>query len=184
MKTKKEVEAERVSMKQETDKEMVKRMKEARENPRFVRMLETPEELHEKVKPWILRKVQQLTEIEKVRVWGKRGDEVVEIDYQEPSRGYQRMDLTFKVGDRTFGFNVEEKHYKKIEAKSRVDMDWNMKPTEKNRMILRYFFAKIAQTDKDPTDVSDEELEKLADLLAMVEGTPVDIANIMRHQKT
>lgn len=150
MKTRKEVEAEKALHKTAADKERAERMKEARENPSFIRLPDTPEELHEKVKPWLLRKIQQLTGIDKVRVFGKRGDEVVEIDYQEPSRGYQRMSLTFKVGNHSFGFDVEEKQYKTVDTKSRVDMDWNMKTNEESREALRRFFAEIVKTDKDP----------------------------------
>lgn len=188
MKSHKEADEERKARMSEQDKATsearTERFREARENPRYIRLPETPKELHEKVKPWLLRKVHELTEIHRIQVYGKRGKDIVEIDYTPPSTGMTHMDLSFKVGDKRFGFNVQEKQYKKFEAKCRVDLGWTIKPTEKNRMILRHFFAKLAQTDKDPTDVSDEELKALAHRLAVEKGSAVDIADVVRHQKT
>lgn len=151
MKTRKEVEAEKTTRVTEENKQRGEQMKKARENPRYIRLPETPEQLHEKVKLWLLRKVLQLTEIESIRVKGKRGDKEINLDYDPPSRGYQHMDLNFKIDDRfVFGFNVQPKEYKKFAAKCRVDMRWDMKPSEKTRQALEKFLSETVKTNKDP----------------------------------
>ncbi|MDH5441529.1 MAG: hypothetical protein OEY31_13085, partial [Candidatus Bathyarchaeota archaeon] len=123
------------------------------------------EELHEKVKPWLVRKVQQLTEIRKISVRGMRGEEEIRIDYDPPD-GYTRMNLAYTIRipsegsiaeERSFGFNIEAKDYKKVEAKSRVDMGWGLKASEYSRQALRDFFASIVLTDKDPGDTDETE---------------------------
>lgn len=150
MKSKKEVEAKKESMKTEADRQMVERMEEARKNPSYIRSLETPEKIHEKVAPWLLRKIQQLTEVTKVSVSGKRGDAKVDINYTPPASGFRHMDLSFRVGNKAFGFSVQPKSYKKVDAKCRVDMIWDMKASEKTREALRQFFSEVVNTSDDP----------------------------------
>lgn len=150
MKTKKEVEAEKAKQKTESHKDMTDRFKEAREHPTYIRMPETPQELHEKVKEWVLTKVLELTEIERVTVYGKRGATVVDLSYTPPTKDFHLMDLSLTIGQTMFGFKVQAKEYKKYPAKSRVDLLWGVKPTEKNREALRRFFAETVKTNKDP----------------------------------
>jgi len=150
MKTREEAEAENAGRKTEANKELTERLKDARENPRYIRLRETPEELHENVKLWILRKVLELTEVSSVQVYGKRGNDKLEINYDPPKSGFQHMSLTFEVGGQRFSFNIQPKQYKKVDAKSRVDMGFSMKPSEETREALHRFFAEIVKTDKDP----------------------------------
>ncbi|MDH5686279.1 MAG: ParB/RepB/Spo0J family partition protein [Candidatus Bathyarchaeota archaeon] len=169
MKTRKEAEAEKETQKSASEKRRAEQLREtfreARENPGYIRLPETPEELHEKVKPWLVRKVQQLTEIRKISVRGMRGEEEIRIDYDPPD-GYTRMNLAYTIRipsegsiaeERSFGFNIEAKDYKKVEAKSRVDMGWGLKASEYSRQALRDFFASIVLTDKDPGDTDETE---------------------------
>ncbi len=150
-KTRAEVEAEKEKRQTKADKDRTDKMKKGRENPRFIRMPETPEELHQLTAPWIHRKVSQLTEISSINVTGKRGDEEVLLQYS-PVGTWNRMDLTFHVKkgkkEQRFGFNVQEKAYKKFKAKSRVDMD--MTPSDETREQLAEFFREIVKTNKDP----------------------------------
>lgn len=61
------------------------------------------------------------------------------------------MDLNFKIDDQfVFGFNVQPKNYKKVDAKCRVDMNWNMEPSEEMREALQKFFTEIVKSNKDP----------------------------------
>ena len=149
MKTAKEVAAEKAREKTVAHKEMVKRMQEGRKNPRYIRTLETPDELHLKVAPWVLRKVQELTEISRVSIYGKRGNEVADISYASPEAARHNMNLSFRVGKLGFGFIVQAKDYKKFDAKARVDM-WGMEPSEETREALRHFFSKTVNTNNDP----------------------------------
>jgi hypothetical protein len=152
MKTRKEIEAERKAESSVEKQEMRDRFKEARQNPRYIRVKRTPSELDERVRPWILRKVHELTEVESVNIVGKRGDETIDIDYTPPGGrgGYSRMDLSLKIGDQRFGFNVQEKAYKKFDAKARVDLGWGLEPCEENREKLRKFFDETVETSEDP----------------------------------
>lgn len=145
--------------------DMKKRFKEARENPSYIRMKETPQELHEKVAPYVLKKLKELTELTSVKITGKRGNELIEIEYGPPKSGFHRMNLAVRTSDpdpegkenrwldwdRTFGFTVEEKNYKSIDAKSRVDLGWPSTPSPEARANLEKFFAETVETDKDPT---------------------------------
>jgi ParB/RepB/Spo0J family partition protein len=157
MKTQEEVDAERKAEKEkrksEADQDRIDKMKKGRENPRFIRTKETPEELHALTAPWILQKVLQFTEVSSVNISGKRGDENILLQYT-PAGSYNRMDLTYivrKDGDeKRFGFGVQEKDYKKFDAKSRVDMDFGMEPSDETREQLAKFFREIAKTNKDP----------------------------------
>ncbi len=129
--------------------------KEARENPKFIRMTQTPEELHELLAPWLMRKILQLTEVGLVRIIGKRGKDSVVIDYNPPSTGYSNMSfgLTLKTKegkDHRFGFWVEKKDYKKYPAKSRVNLSNIMDRNEESRELIRKFFREVVKTDKDP----------------------------------
>lgn len=156
MLSKKEADAEKQKEKSEYDKkaskELTEKFKEARENPSYIRTPETPEELHKKTQPWILRKVLELTEVSKIQIEGKRGDEVVKIDYTPPG-SYTRMDLTFTVGKKTFGFNVEKKDYKKIPDKARVNLGWRQKPSDETRKEMRRFFSEVVEGNEDPKAV-------------------------------
>ena len=151
MKTRKEAEAGQEAEKIEEDKQRAELRRAARENPRFIRRPETPEELHDMVHPWVLRKILQLTEIKEIRIKGKRGDEDVDIDYGPPKQ-YSRMNLHFHSRApeswRSFGFIVEAKDYKKFDAKSRVDLMIDV--NEENRQNLHRFFDKVVETGEDP----------------------------------
>ncbi len=151
MKTRAEVEAEKEKHQTKADKDRTDKMKKGRENPRFIRMPETPEELNALTAPWILQKALQLTEISSINVTGKRGDEEVLLQYS-PVGTWTHMDLTFHVKkgktEQRFGFNVQPKDYKKFKAKSRVDM--NMTPSDETREQLAKFFREIVKTNKDP----------------------------------
>ena len=159
MKTQEEVdaekEAEKKKHKDKADQDRIDKMKKGRENPRFIRMPETPKELHKLVAPWVLKKVLELTTVGKVSIHGKRGDKPIIIEYTPPGE-WNRMNLDFIIGDisdkerKHFGFSAQEKAYKKFKAKSRVDMDWNMEPSDETREQLAKFFRKIVKTDKDP----------------------------------
>jgi ParB/RepB/Spo0J family partition protein len=155
MKTRKELEAEIEASKTKEEKQRIEQLretfKEARENPSYIKLPETPEELCLLVKPWLLAKTQQLTEIDRISVYGKRRDKVMQIDFQPPQAGMQNMSLTFKVGKSEFGFNVERKDYKRENAKSRVNLGWPLKPTEKSREAIRRFFSETIKTDQDPS---------------------------------
>ena len=150
MKTAKEVAAEKARGKTTADKEMVKRMHEGRKNPRFIRTPETPDELHSMVWPWVLKKVQEFTEISRVSIYGKRGDKVADISYASPEASQYNMNLSFKVGECEFGFQVQAKDYKKFDAKARVDMGRGMEPSEETREALRHFLRETVNTNKDP----------------------------------
>lgn len=148
-----EVDAEKQAEKTEHDKqakkELVEKFKEARENPKYIRTPETPKQLHEKTAPYVLRKVQELTELSRVQIHGKRGEETVEIDYTPPS-SWNRMSLRVQIGRKVFNFSVQEKAYKQVDAKARVDMNHPMKPSEETRKQLRQFFAEVVETSEDP----------------------------------
>ncbi len=156
MKSKKEAAAEKQKEKSEHDKkaseELTKKFKEARENPRYIRTPETPEELHEKTAPYILRKVKQFTEVSRVRIEGKRGDETVIIDYTAPG-SYTRMKLDITIGKTKFEFDVEAKDYKTKPDKARVNLGWRQTPSEETRKELRRFFSDVVNTDEDPVGV-------------------------------
>jgi ParB/RepB/Spo0J family partition protein len=153
MKSKKEVDAEekaeQIGHEKKASEERTERFKEARENPSYIRTPETPAELHKKVWPWVLRKVKELTEISRVSIYGKRGDEVMQIDYDPPS-GFTRMKLSIQIEDKTFSFDVEAKDYKKVDAKARVNLGWLLKPSEETRKELRRFFSEVVETNEDP----------------------------------
>lgn len=153
MKTKKEIEAEIQESKSEDDlkriEELKETFKEARENPSYVKLPETPEELSNLVKPWLVRKIQEFTEVDKISVYGKRGSETFNIDFDPPSAGFTNLRLSFRFGKLEFGFNVEPKEYKRENAKSRVNMAWGMKPTEKSRESIRRFFKETVKTERD-----------------------------------
>lgn len=164
MKTQEEADAEQKTDEDESTGEegngLADKLKEARENPSYIRLEKTPQELHERTHPWILRKLQELTSVEKITVIGKRGDEEVSISYQPPGE-YQHMDLEFKVNESRFGFNVQAKTYKKkdlVNIKSRVDMGWGMERNQESRDNLKEFFDKTVETDEDPVLSKREEL--------------------------
>jgi len=153
-KPRKELEAEIEAQRSEEEKrrieELKEKFKEARENPSYIKLLETPEELSKKIKPWLLRKIQQLTEISKIDVSGKRNGQDVTLSFEPPTGGYLNLHLSFSVDNKNFGFNVESKQYKRENANSRVNLGSGLAASEKSREILRRFFREIVETEQDP----------------------------------
>ena len=168
MKTRAEVEAERKAKQTEEEREEAERrkerFKEARENPSYIRLPQTPEELDALTRPWLLRKIQQLTEVEKVEITGKRGNEKVILDYTPRYGTFYRMALVLRVEDpesgallSRFGFNVEEKVYKRTMDRSRVNITWG-EVSEETREQLKRFFSETVQTDRDPWEEVEVEI--------------------------
>jgi len=155
MKTQAEADAEKKEHRTESEIERSEKLKEqfkeAKQNPKYIRLVEPPKQLHDNVKIWVLAKVLQLTEIESINVVGKRGDEEMRVGYEPPDR--TRMSLTFRTerGDEErnhFSFWIEEKDYKKLPFKSRVNL--GEEPSEEARERLRQFFNTVIKTDTDP----------------------------------
>jgi len=150
-------------------KERSKKLSAAKLNPKYIRRVEEMDALIEAMRPWVLRKIKQLDEIERVSITGLRGDKVVSIDF--PSSYGAKLD--FRIGDSApdkyrdrfnsvavtgFGFDIEKKGYKTLPFKSKLDLSQG--PSPEHRARVHYFIDQIIETDLDPFLPGDEELVK------------------------
>lgn len=151
MKTKKDLEAEKSPYEVKQKEERSERLKEARANPSYVRMKETPEELTLKINPWILNIIHSLTEIEDVSFTGTLNGEKITVDYQPAAKtrwgSTNNLSLSIHKGENRFYFHAEAKDYKKFDAKTRVNIS---SPSEEKRAEILQFFEKTVNTKNLP----------------------------------
>lgn len=135
------------------------RLREAQANPSYVRILEDPDELDLMVRPWLLTKINQLTDVKKLEIIGMKDGKKFYISYTPPVSEHYRMNLNMRMEDpetgatlKRFGFDVEKKLYKKFPERSKVNL--RETPSEESRDRLRRFFNEIIRTDRDPWEES------------------------------
>lgn len=170
---------------EEQRKERSKTLSEARLNPRYIRREEEEEALIEGVRPWVLRKIQQLDEIKRVSIMGLRGDKVVAIDFPSSygaklffrigdSAPDEYFDRFHSIADKRFGFDIEKKIYKSLPFKSKLDL--SQAPSPENRAQVHHFLDHIIKTDGDPFLPEDEDIRK--DILRTYGETPEEEAEV------
>lgn len=150
-------------------KERSERLSEANLNPKYIRREEERDDLIESMRPWVLRKIQQLDEIGRVSITGLRGDKVVTIDFpssygaklfvrvgdSEPGEYHDRF---HSMAEKRFGFDIEKKAYKSLPFNSKLDLSQG--PSPKHRAQVHHFLDHVLKTDEDPFLPEDEELVK------------------------
>lgn len=166
MVTKKELQEQKKKRQRLDKQERAKGSQAKLKNPAYVRRNETTEEIAALIKPWILRKLKQLDKIESIRITGFRGKEVVDMVY--PTSYHRGLD--FRVGvkepgqewhqwKKTFSFSMEDKAYKTLEEKSKLDLHVQKVSPEK-RVEVHRFLDEIVNTDQDPF-LPDKGIEEL-----------------------
>lgn len=156
MVTKAELKKQEAEQKAATKTDRSTAIKKGIKNPGYIRRKETVEELTEKIREWVLRKVQELVQIEKIDVVGTRKDgQKVNIDFP----GMSGKSLGFGVGGKKEGgywwnwkkrlaFTMEAKDYKTVDAKTKIDL--NIEANPQHRVELHRFLDEIVKTDQDP----------------------------------
>jgi len=137
-------------------------LSEANLNPGYTRRAEDKDTLLDSMRPWVLRKLLQLTTVERVAVTGIRDDgKMVRITFPSTFGS----GISIEIGDapktkggwmdnrKPFTFGIENKNYKKLPFKSKLDT----KATPESRTLVHHFLDHIIQGDGDPVLPEDPE---------------------------
>lgn len=156
-------------------------------NPNNIRRLETPTALSDKMKPWVHKKMLELTRIREIEVEGVRlnpetgEEEYIDIRFKpartDSANVQSGLELVVRTSSfkesggyrherqtNTFGFTVEGKEYKRSPDRSRVNIFYG-EVNAVMRALLNAFFNDTVETDKDPWWCKEDiEKSELADV--------------------
>lgn len=164
MVTKAELAAEKKEQQKSVKTDRSEQIKAKIKNPGYVRRNETIEVLTDEIREWVLTKVLQLRRIETIEVTGSRENgEKVHISFP----GSWGNGLSFYIGkkdkdehwyswQRKFAIMMEAKHYKTLEAKTKIDLHMGISP--ERRVTVHRFFDEVVKTDEDPFLPDDKKI--------------------------